>query len=130
MTTEPCEACGQSVHIAGGVANLWELDAGHGGGMTLELEDGTERFLCFECVEALPEETTRADIDSLDRTAGSDAEPTEAYTVDESGVSAAIPAGLTVGAVVGAAVGFVLGDVESAAWLGATVGVLVGLAWP
>lgn len=128
MSKESCEACGRAVTIAGGVANLWDLDAGHGGGMTLELDDGTERFLCFECLDTLPESATTADVDALDSRSHTD-HPTPP-DVDESDVSAAIPAGLTIGALLGAGVGIAVGDVQSVAWVGATVGVLFGLVWP
>lgn len=132
MTTEPCEGCGQAVHIAGGVANLWDREAGHGGGMTLELDDGSERFLCFDCLDALPESTTIADIEALDsdRESEDPDQPGANREVDESDVSAAIPTGLTLGAIAGAVIGFLTGDVQSVAWVGAAIGVLVGLSWP
>ncbi|AAG20551.1 hypothetical protein VNG_2477H [Halobacterium salinarum NRC-1] len=33
--------------------------------MTLEFDDGTEHFLCFECIEALPDAPTAADVEAL-----------------------------------------------------------------
>ncbi|PSP96465.1 hypothetical protein BRC94_12550 [Halobacteriales archaeon QS_5_70_17] len=64
MATEPCDACGRSVRIAGGVANVWSFETGPSGGMTLELVDDSEHFLCFDCVERLPgdREPTREDV--------------------------------------------------------------------
>lgn len=56
MATEPCDACGDEVPIAGGIANLWTLEHDATGGMTLELADGTEHFLCFTCIEELPDD--------------------------------------------------------------------------
>jgi hypothetical protein len=66
VTTDPCDGCGREVRIAGGIANLWTLEGDSTGGLTLELADGSEHFLCFSCIERLPEEPTAADVDSLD----------------------------------------------------------------
>lgn len=63
---ESCEACGREVRIAGGIGNLWTLDDGDTGGLTLEFADGSEHFLCFDCVEALPEEPTAADVETIE----------------------------------------------------------------
>jgi hypothetical protein len=100
--------------------------------MTLELDDGSERFLCFECLETLPDSATRADLDALESRRDSETAEAESPSpeIDESDVSAAIPTGLTVGAILGAGIGVVVGDVQSIAWVGAAVGVLVGLSWP
>jgi len=67
MARQPCDGCGESVPIAGGIANLWTLEKDTTGGITLELADGTEHFLCFACVEALPEDrdATAADVAAL-----------------------------------------------------------------
>ncbi|UWG49038.1 Uncharacterized protein HSRCO_2782 [Halanaeroarchaeum sp. HSR-CO] len=62
---ERCAVCGRDVPIAGGIANFWTLDHTETGGMTLELEDGTEHFLCFSCMESLPDHPTEADIEAL-----------------------------------------------------------------
>ena len=53
MTSQPCEGCGESVRIAGG--------------MTLELDDGGEYFLCYDCIARLPDDraVTSDDIESL-----------------------------------------------------------------
>jgi len=67
MASQSCDGCGEDVPIAGGIANLWTLEKQSTGGITLELADGTEHFLCFECVERLPDdrEVTAADVDDL-----------------------------------------------------------------
>jgi len=65
MGGDNCETCGREVSIAGGIANIWTMDATESGGMTLELGDGTEHFLCFDCIDALPEEPTAADVAAL-----------------------------------------------------------------
>lgn len=65
MAKDPCDGCGRVVRIAGGIANLWTLSPGPTGGLTLELVDGSEHFLCFSCVESLPEEATGEDVAAL-----------------------------------------------------------------
>jgi len=62
---ERCAVCGADVPIAGGIANFWTLDHTQTGGMTLEFADGTEHFLCFACMEALPDDPTAADVEAL-----------------------------------------------------------------
>ncbi|WP_302082735.1 DUF7561 family protein [Salinibaculum rarum] len=56
MARQPCDGCGKQVSIAGGIANLWTLEKDTTGGIELELADGTEHFLCFECIERLPDD--------------------------------------------------------------------------
>jgi hypothetical protein len=67
MAREPCDGCGKSVPIAGGIANLWTLEKEETGGISLVLADDSEHFLCFECVERLPDdsEPTAADVEAL-----------------------------------------------------------------
>lgn len=65
MAKEPCDGCGRSVRIAGGIANLWTFEGDETGGLTLELQDNTEHFLCFDCIERLPDDPTTADIAAL-----------------------------------------------------------------
>jgi hypothetical protein len=65
MTTEPCESCGDPVTIAGGIANLWTFGGDESGGMTLELTDGTEHFLCYDCIDRLPEYPSEDDVAAL-----------------------------------------------------------------
>jgi hypothetical protein len=62
---ERCDACGQEVRLAGGIANIWTTEQTRTEGMTLEFEDGSEHFLCFDCIEQLPDEPTAADIEEL-----------------------------------------------------------------
>lgn len=56
MAKEQCDGCGDAVNIGGGIANIWTLEAKQTGGMTLELRDGSEHFLCYDCMEKLPDE--------------------------------------------------------------------------
>ena len=62
---ERCDGCGREVPVAGGIANFWTMDHTETGGMYLELADGTEHVLCFDCIEALPEDATAADVEAL-----------------------------------------------------------------
>jgi hypothetical protein len=62
MAKESCDACGDDVPIGGGISGLWSSDPQGTGGMTLELRDGTEHFLCFDCIEKLPDDPTEADV--------------------------------------------------------------------
>jgi hypothetical protein len=74
MTTQPCDACGEAIRIAGGIGDFWSQAGGSSGGMNLELADGTEHFLCFDCVDALPEDrhVTAADVRALSADDGDD----------------------------------------------------------
>ena len=65
MVSEPCDACGDDVSIAGGIANIWTMESTPSEGMTLEFEDGSEHFLCFACMEELPDYPTEADVERL-----------------------------------------------------------------
>lgn len=65
MARQSCDGCGDAVRVAGGIANLWTLEPGPSGGLTLELDDGSEHFVCFACLEALPDEPTAADVADL-----------------------------------------------------------------
>lgn len=66
MAKETCEGCGDRVTIAGGIANIWTLEKESTGGMTLEFEsDGSEHFLCFDCIDKLPDEPTAEDVAAL-----------------------------------------------------------------
>jgi hypothetical protein len=66
MTTEPCDGCHEDVTIAGGIAGIWSSGEATGG-MTLELVDGTEHFLCYDCIDRLPDdrEVTASDVADL-----------------------------------------------------------------
>lgn len=67
MTTRWCDACGKEVKIAGGIGDFWSFDFSPTGGMILELTDGSEHFLCMECIERLPDdrEPTAEDVAEL-----------------------------------------------------------------
>ncbi|MEZ3115315.1 hypothetical protein RYH80_05190 [Halobaculum sp. MBLA0147] len=58
MASRECDGCGDDVSVAGGVANLWTLEADATGGLTLELADGAEVFCCFDCLDRLPDDET------------------------------------------------------------------------
>lgn len=47
--------------------DLWNFPTSSSGGMTLELVDGSEHFLCFDCMERLPgdREPTAEDVAAL-----------------------------------------------------------------
>ena len=68
MATEPCDGCGETVRIGGGIANLWIFDHEPTGGMTLELVDGSEHFLCYDCMDRLPgdRDVVAEDVERLD----------------------------------------------------------------
>jgi hypothetical protein len=67
MASQPCDGCGMSVSIAGGIASLWSGGGETTGGIELELADGTEHFLCFDCIDRLPDdrEVTAGDVADL-----------------------------------------------------------------
>jgi len=69
MASEPCDVCGEDVRIGGGIADLWNFTFSSTQGMTLELADDTEHFLCFDCMERLPgdREPTGEDVAELRR---------------------------------------------------------------
>lgn len=69
MATESCDGCGRAVQIAGGIANLWTFGGDRGEGLTLEFEDGSEHFLCYDCIEELPENPCADDVTALDERA-------------------------------------------------------------
>ncbi|MFB6140095.1 MAG: hypothetical protein ABEJ26_06645 [Halosimplex sp.] len=67
MTTQPCDGCGEDVSIAGGIADIWTSGKTTTDGLTLELADGSEHFLCYDCIERLPDdsEPTTEDVADL-----------------------------------------------------------------
>lgn len=67
MSREPCDGCGKKVSIGGSSVNLWKFDNESTGGLVLELADGTEHFLCHDCIDDLPDdrEVTAADVEAL-----------------------------------------------------------------
>lgn len=65
MTSDRCDVCDEDVPIGGGISGFWSADPEGTGGMTLELADGTEHFLCFACIEDLPDAPTGDDVAEL-----------------------------------------------------------------
>ncbi|MFB6192042.1 MAG: hypothetical protein ABEI11_01835 [Haloarculaceae archaeon] len=65
MARDPCDGCGRSVTVAGGIADFWSFGGEGSGGLTLELADGSEHFLCYDCIDRLPDEPTGADVAAL-----------------------------------------------------------------
>ena len=67
MASEPCDGCGQKVNIGGGIADIWTLENRQTEGMALELADGTEHFLCYDCMDRLPDDrdVVAADVRNL-----------------------------------------------------------------
>lgn len=124
MAPEPCDGCGRRVSVAGGIANVWSFEGTHTDGLALELADGSEHFLCFDCVDDLPDEPTAGDVAALpDRPPG---ETVDGGHAEDTGV-AHVGAGIAVGGGVGAAVGVATGDLEPWLATGAAVGVGVAL---
>ncbi len=66
MGRRRCDRCGDAVKIGGGIAAIWSFEPEPTGGMTLEFEDGTEHFLCFDCIEQLPDHPSAADVDAVE----------------------------------------------------------------
>jgi hypothetical protein len=62
-----CDVCGREVPVAGGIANIWTQESVETEGLALELGDGSEHFLCFGCIDELPEdrEPTAEDVAEL-----------------------------------------------------------------
>lgn len=65
MSTEQCDACGAEVGVAGGISGMWNTSHEPSGGMTLDLDDGSEHFLCFDCIEQLPDHPTAEDVAAI-----------------------------------------------------------------
>lgn len=74
MAKRRCDGCDAKVKIAGGIGDLWSFDWGPTGGMTLVLKDGSEHFLCLDCVDRLPDERapTAEDVEAIDPDAEGD----------------------------------------------------------
>jgi len=55
------------VSIAGGIASFWSTTTDRTEGLSLELADGSDVFLCQDCIERLPEdrEPTGDDVAAL-----------------------------------------------------------------
>jgi hypothetical protein len=69
MGKQTCDGCGRRVRVAGGIANLWSFDPGPSEGLALELADGSDWFLCFDCIDRLPDDrdVTAGDVEALSR---------------------------------------------------------------
>jgi len=119
MATDPCDGCGRRVSVGGGIANVWTLESTPTEGLRLELADGSDHFLCFDCVNDLPEEPVEADVQALpDRP---QSEPVgESPVVDEGPPWIAI--GTAVGAVIGVGAGVAVGNLEWGLFTGAALG--------
>ncbi|MFD1570872.1 DUF7561 family protein [Halorubrum laminariae] len=67
MASESCDVCERSVRIAGGIGDLWNFAFESTQGYTVELTDGSEFFLCFDCMDRLPDdrEPTAEDVTDL-----------------------------------------------------------------
>ena len=68
MASQPCDGCGESVSIAGGIANIWTQESRPTEGIVLELGGAADPFLCYDCIDRLPDdrEVTAADVADLD----------------------------------------------------------------
>ena len=67
MATRPCDGCGRKVSIAGGIGAIWSRSQDPTEGIILELADGTEHFLCYDCIDQLPDDrdVTAGDVAAL-----------------------------------------------------------------
>ncbi len=65
MGRDFCDGCNSRISIAGGISNVWTTEAVHTEGMTIELSDGSEHSLCFNCISSLPDNPSRQDITEL-----------------------------------------------------------------
>ena len=67
MAKRACDGCGRRVRLGGGIGDLWSFERGSTDGLLLELADGTEHFLCYDCIDRLPddEEITEGDVAQL-----------------------------------------------------------------
>jgi hypothetical protein len=67
MTTRSCDGCGAEVSIAGGITTFWSGESDGTDGLLLELADGSDHFLCYDCIERLPDERepTAEDVSEL-----------------------------------------------------------------
>lgn len=67
MGKRTCDGCGRRVRVGGGIGDLWSFETGSTEGLTLELADGSEFFLCYDCIDRLPddEEVTADHVEAL-----------------------------------------------------------------
>ena len=66
MAKRTCDGCDRRVPVGGGAETLWTTGEAPGG-LSLTLAAGSDHFLCFDCVERLPEDrnATAADVAAL-----------------------------------------------------------------
>ena len=65
MASDDCDACGDDVPIGGGISGFWSSNPESTGGMTLAFDDGSEYFLCVECLSTLPDDPDEDDVRDL-----------------------------------------------------------------
>ena len=67
MAKQTCDGCDARVSVGGGAETLWTSGESPGG-ISLTLADGSDHFLCFDCVERLPDDrdATAADVAGLE----------------------------------------------------------------
>lgn len=125
MSPDHCEGCGQRVSVAGGIANVWSFGSRHTSAMTLELADGTEHYLCFQCIDELDDDPTADDVAELPK--GPREEGAASGADEDAGVGTLGPA-LVAGGLLGVAVGSTTsGPMEPWLATGVALGVIVGL---
>lgn len=56
MAKQVCDGCGRPTRVGGGIGDLWSFETGSTDGLTLELVDGSEHFLCYDCIDRLPDD--------------------------------------------------------------------------
>ncbi|WP_324760123.1 DUF7561 family protein [Haloarcula sp. GH36] len=68
MASQPCDGCGTEVSIGGGITGIWASKSQPTEGIILELADDTEQFLCYDCIDRLPDdrEVTADDVAALE----------------------------------------------------------------
>ena len=67
MASQSCDGCGVEVNIGGGIASIWSFSQTPTEGIQLELVDGSEHFLCYDCIDRLPDDrdVTAEDVEAL-----------------------------------------------------------------
>lgn len=128
MATMPCDGCTRRVSVAGGIANLWSFEKDTTDGLTLEFEDGSEHFLCFECMDDLPDEPTAADVAALPDKPQDEPIDRGDAVLDDGGGMQLVGVGIAIGGGIGVAIGMAIGDLEYGLTTGAALGILAALA--
>lgn len=126
MSPDTCEGCGREVSVAGGIANVWSFGGRKTSAMTLELADGTEHYLCFDCVDELDDDPTEADVAALPERPRD--EPVGSGTDGDQTPGSALGLWVVLGAVVGTAFGAsASGPIEPYLTTGAAIGIGIAL---